>query len=62
MDESSRAQSFRALSHRHAADCCHVYNVGDEIDDPGQLANLFDADRRDVADARQQLQEVVEAL
>lgn len=50
------------IPYRHAADRCHVYDVGDGVDDLSQPAYLLDAHGGDVADARQQLQEVVEAL
>lgn len=42
----------RARSHRHAANGGHVHQVGDEVDDPSQLADLPDADGGNVADAR----------
>ena len=52
----------RDRSHRHAPDGTDVHKVGDEVDDPSQLADLSEADGGDVADARQQLQGIVEAL
>lgn len=49
-------------AYRHAPHGRHVRELGDAIDYSRNLPDLLDAERRQVTDAPQQLQEVVEAL
>lgn len=51
-----------SLPHRHAANRGHVGQLSDAVDNPREFSNFFYADGRYIANARQQLQEVVEAL
>lgn len=54
--------SYIRVAHRHAADSRHVRELRDAINYPCCLASFGDENRCEVAEATQQLQEVVEAL